>query len=696
MSALQQTFFFAMNLISEKAWYLLLLCPVAGFVYAWLLYHPEKQKDTFSKGTLYFLTVLRFLTVTIITLLLLNLLLKRSINETEKPIILFATDNSSSIISSNDSLEIKNEFAQELLKIKNSLAGKYNIRSLLFGSKVQVNSTPDYSDKETDFSQLMYELENSYSNQNIGALVVISDGIVNRGNSGTDASANFKFPVYTIALGDTTLKKDAILKKINHNQVVYLNNKFPVEITSQFVRLKGKETTVSIYKDGVKKSEQNLKINTDNQTQTLNFVLESEKPGIQKYKVVIGTLSEETNTENNSFDFIVDVIDTREKILILSEAPHPDVAAIKESLESSQTYEVETSSAFDFNKPLKPYSLIILHGLSINNLSQWNEINTNNQPYLIINPKTNENLPGLKISSGYNKQNESEAVYNKNFSLFSLSDELKNYIKEFPAIFTHFATYNTSPGANSLIMQKIGMVETENPIVLFNDNSGRKTGIVAGDGIWKWKLRDYADHSNHNLFNELISKTVQYLSVKADKSFFRLTTQKIVNENENIEFNAEVYNQSYQLITDPDVSLIITDSAGKQFNYTMSKSGNSYYLNSGLFPTGEYSYKATVKVNDNVYSKNGTITVKAIVAEKTNTIANHSLLFQMAQQSGGKMYYKNQISELEKELASNELIKPITYTHKQLSDLIDLKWLFFLVVGLFSIEWLIRKRGGTV
>ena len=214
--------------------------------------------------------------------------------------------------------------------------------------------------------------------------------------------------------------------------------------------------------------------------------------------------------------------------------------------------------------------------------------------------------------------------------------------------------------------------------------------------MWKWKLRDYADHGNHNLFNELVLKTVQYLSVKADKSFFRLTTKKIITENEEIEFNAEVYNQSYQLITDPDVSVVLTDTSGKQFSYTMSKSGSNYYLNSGLFPTGEYTYKATVKVNNEVFTRNGTITVKAIVAEKINTVANHSLLYQMSTQSGGKLFYKNQLSLLEKDLESNELIKPVTYTQKQLSDLIDLKWIFFLVLGLLSIEWLIRKRSGSI
>lgn len=685
-----------MNLISEHAWYLLLLCPLAGVTYAWLLYNREKKRDTFSKLTLYFLSALRFVSVCIITLLLLNLFLKRTLNETEKPLILFAHDNSASIIATNDSQYIKKDFSDLLKKIKAEVGEKYNIQSLLFGSKVTTNEQADYNDKETDLSQLLLEIDNNYANQNVGALVVLSDGIINRGSGNFDVANKFKFPVYTVALGDTTLTKDLTVKKINHNQVVYLGNKFPVEVIAQAFKLNGKSTTVSIYKDGAKKTELPLKIIGDNFIQTLPFVLEAEKPGVQKYKVVINSLEEENNKTNNVMDFVVDVIDTREKILILSAAPHPDIAAIKESLESAQTYEVETSSAFDFNKPLKPYSLVVLHNISTNNRSLMNELNTNNQPYLIIQAAINENLPGLKINSSYNKQNETEALLNKNFTLFNISDELKNFIKDFPAVSTLFGNYITSPGANSLLFQKIGVVETENPLLLFNDNSGRKTGIMAFDGLWRWKLRDYAEHKNHNLFNELISKTVQYLAVKADKSFFRLMTKKIISENETIEFNAEVYNQSYQLVTEPEVNVILTDSAGKQFTYTMSKTANAYYLNSGLFPTGEYKYKATVKVNNQVFAQNGRITVKAIVAEKTITVANHSLLYQLASGTGGKLFHKNELEKLKTELLNNETIKPITYTQKQLSDLIDLKWIFFLIIGLLSMEWLLRKRSGSI
>ena len=110
----------------------------------------------------------------------------------------------------------------------------------------------------------------------------------------------------------------------------------------------------------------------------------------------------------------------------------------------------------------------------------------------------------------------------------------------------------------------------------------------------------------------------------------------------------------------------------------------------------DLKYKSTIKVNNQVFSQSGAITIKAIVAEKINMVADHTLLFQLAQNTGGKLFAKNELDKLEKELMTSELIKPVTYTQKQLNDLIDLKWIFFLILGLLSLEWFLRKRSGTI
>ena len=99
-----------MNLIFEYPWYFILLCLLCAFLYATFLYKSEFKKKTFSNLILYLLFAFRFLTVLIVCVLLLNVFLKHVINETEKPLIIFAQDNSTSLISGKDSSEIKTKF----------------------------------------------------------------------------------------------------------------------------------------------------------------------------------------------------------------------------------------------------------------------------------------------------------------------------------------------------------------------------------------------------------------------------------------------------------------------------------------------------------------------------------------------------------------------------------------------------------
>jgi hypothetical protein len=679
-----------MQLISNYPWYYTLLCFVAGFVFSAMLYFRDRHNAERSKGLLYFLAGLRFVSISLIALLLLDVFIKRIVNETEKPVIIFAQDNSSSLVAGKDSSEIKTEYTKALTSFINSVKEKYDVKSYQFDSESKPSESFDFKGKQTDISKLFLDLENNYANKNIGAIILATDGIYNKGTNPLYSVGKFNAPIYTIALGDTIPLKDVWIQSINHNQVAYLGNSFPVEVLVNAIDLKNKTVSISISHNGKVLKSENITINSNSFSTTLNYLLDADKSGVQKYTVSISTLEEDKNKQNNAQSFIIDVIDNREKVLILANAPHPDIAAIEQSISSAQTYEVDVALVNDFTKPLKPYSLIILHQASTLPQRISNELKVNNQSVFFIGNT-------LNAKSGFTgKTNEVEGVYEKTFSLFTLSDELKNYIKNFPAVVCPFKNSQVPHGANTLIAQRIGVVDTDEPLMVFSENNGIKSCSFLGDGIWRWRMRDFADHGNHNLFNELISKTVQYLSVKADKSFFRITAKKIINENEPVEFTAEVYNQSYELVTEPDVTLILKDDIGKTYNYTFNKKQTMYSLSAGQFPAGEYSYEAKVKFGDKLYTKSGIIIIKEIVSEKINTVANHQLLYQMAKQSGGKLFYKNQLDQLQKEILSSDSIKSITYSHKQLTDLVNLKWIFFIILALLSTEWFLRKYNGKV
>jgi len=665
---------------------------MVGFDFAFILYFKNKKNVDVPKKINSALFVLRFLSVSLITFLLLNIFLKQVKNDTQNPTILVAIDNSSSMTALADSTFVKNEFLKKLESLKKIIGENFTVKTILFGNKTTLAEQPSFTEKETDIENLISDIENNYSNQNIGALLIASDGIYNKGSNPIYGIEKLGYPVYTIAMGDTNEVKDIAIQKINHNQVAYLGNNFPIEVITSAKNYNGKEVIVSVSHNSQKIAQQTLKINADNFLSTGNFTINAGIAGVQRYVVNTTILEGEKNILNNSQSFIVEVIDNREKILLLANTPHPDIAAIKDAILNSTTYEVEYDLATDFKKPVKPYSLVIVHGFNASNQNLINDCKNNNIPVWIVNPAITEGLSGLKISASLNKFNDAEPAINKAFGLFTISDELKKFTKDLPPLKTFFGNYSLSNSANSLIYQQIGVVETENPILVFNESNSIKNAVLIGDGLWRWKLRDFAEHTNTNLFNELISKSIQYLSVKSDKSFFRITAPKICNENESIELGAEVYDKSYELITEPDVVLTLTNADKKTFNYNFSKTSNAYKLNIGLLSSGEYKYEAKVKVNNELFVKQGLIVVKEIVSEKINTVANHQLLFQLANKTGGKLIYPNQLEKLQNEILNNQLIKPITYSQTTTNPLIELKWIIFILIGLLSIEWFIRKR----
>lgn len=681
------------KLIVNSAWYYFLISILlSAAIGAWLYYKNKKNTDV-SRRILLLMSALRFFSLFIISILLLAIFFKRTVNETENPLIIVALDNSGSMMASKDSDYVQTQFLMDLQEFKKKTAEKYQVRSVLFGSMSQsTEKAPTFSEKETDLADLFQSLDNNYSNQNIGALVLISDGIYNKGANPLFASEKLNYPVYTMAMGDTSEFRDLAIQKINHNQLSYSGNNFPVEVIIQAKKFAGEQVKLSIYEGGVLKTQDKFSIPSDNFLSTRSFTLAAGKTGLSRYTVKLDLLDGEKNRYNNEQSFVIEVIDSKEKILLLAAGPHPDITAIREALSISGNYELEFSLFKDLRQSVKAYNLIIFHGFNPSQSNLINECKNNLVPYWIINPQSAENLPDIKIAGNGNRFNDAEPSFVKSFGLFNMSLEFQKFAGELPAVKSFFGNYTSTNGVQNLLNQRIGIVETENPLMCFSESGAVKSAYFLGDGLWRWKLRDFSEHKNNDLFTEFVSKSIQYLTVKADKSLFRVNGPKIIEENKAIEFDAEVYNKSYELITEPEVTMVITNSEKQTYNYNFSKTNGSYKLNIGILPVGEYSYEAQVKVNGEITKKQGKLVVKEVITEKINSVANHQLLYQLSKRSNGTLYYANQFEKLEEALLKDESIKPITYTQKSTSALIEFMWLFWIILCLLAAEWYFRKR----
>jgi hypothetical protein len=208
-------------------------------------------------------------------------------------------------------------------------------------------------------------------------------------------------------------------------------------------------------------------------------------------------------------------------------------------------------------------------------------------------------------------------------------------------------------------------------------------------------LFDFLQHQNHDLFDELLGKTVQYLSLKEDKRRFRVTpTKNIFNENEPILFDAELYNESFELINDQDVSMTITNEEGRNFDYTFNKSGNAYTLDAGSFVAGNYNYKATVMSNGQALNFTGQFNVQPVQLELYATTANHGLLRLLSDEYGGQLLYPGQINGFGEQIRNNDRAKPVIYQTSRTRSIINIKWIFLILAGLLTLEWFLRRYFG--
>jgi hypothetical protein len=689
-----------LGIVTDYPFWFIVLCLLSGGIYSFFLYF-KTHKDDLNPWLVRIMAAFRFLTVTILSFLLLSPLLKKSSEIIEKPLILFVQDNSLSIRTGEDSLYYKKEYPVALDKIINQLGKKNEVVTYSFGEKLNNTIKTSFTDKATDISDVFNELISRYSNRNIGAMILATDGIYNKGSNPFYAARNLTFPVYTIALGDTLFLKDIILKKAVCNRTAFLGDKFPMEIQIKADKCNGEKTEVSVIKNNQILFKKPLSFSGDKAFQKVNFILDASEKGISHYSVLITPVDNEVNKSNNRFEVFVEVRDTREKIVLLHQSPHPDITAIRQALESTMKYELDVKKINEFSEQPDKYDLIILYQLpslnEINALSRF--ISSKTSLLFVLGTQTDLgsfiNLKtGLQIIAGKNLFSESLPSFNQDFALFTTDKELLESASNFPPLLTPFGTYQYSQVSEILFYQKMGNVTSAQPLAMFVQNPGKKIGIIAGENLWKWRLSDYFQKGNHDSFNGWVNKIVQYLSVKEDRSLFRIKCNDRFQENETVEFEAELFNESYEIINQQDVNLTIRDEQDKSYPFLFGKNDKAYYLNAGTFPVGKYNYSSSVKVGKNLYQKNGAFVVNQMNLETMNLVADHNLLFMIAKEHDGDMVYPEKMDDLVKKITSREDIKPVIYTQKRFSDLVGNPWVFIVIIILLAAEWFMRKRNG--
>ena len=689
------------------SWYLI-LCLLLGLVYAGLLYWKDKRFVEFGTWIPPVLGLLRFIAVSGLATLLLSPLLKQTSEETKNPSIILIEDNSESISASMDETSYS-AYKNDINNISATLSEKYDFIRLGFGDEISLRQdTVSQQDKVTNLSKALSYINDTYNDQNVGAIILASDGIFNEGKNPLYQNLKFKAPIFTVALGDTTVRRDLNIKHVYHNKIAYLGDKFGIQVDIEANNATGSSSKLRLQKRSgdtwTTIKEENILINSNSFFDTKSMVLDADQAGVIRYRVVLNQIQNESTTANNVKDIYVEVLDARQKILIMANAPNPDIAAIKQLLEINKNYVITTKYPKD-QININEYDFVIFHNLpsKTNDIKQLIErMEARKIPrFFMVGQQTyfrrfNAVQNVLSITGKEGNSNEVTALFGSNFNLFNLEAKTKDNFEKFVPVLAPFGKYQEGPKTKTLLYQKIGNIDTKYPLLSFSEENGIKTGVFAAEGYWKWKLFDYLQFQNFDIARDLLSKSITYTSVKEDKRKFRVTANNnIYKENEHIYFDAELYNNSYQLITDPEVFITIKKNGKEEFQYTFSKRDNTYSLDAGVLEEGSYTYEAYVNYEGKKLTQKGSFSVQSIQLELFNLTADHNLLNSLSEKYGGALYLPNQLSQLSESLLQSDNIKPVIYPTTTTKSIINFKWILGLLGLLLIIEWFLRRYFGS-
>ncbi|KAF2506807.1 hypothetical protein EYY60_20030 [Flavobacterium zhairuonense] len=667
---------------------LLLSLIIAGGLSYFQYFFKAKNKS----NLIWFLAFLRFLAIFGLLVLLINPIISKNSLEVIKTPLAIAVDNSSSITALKSDKKVV-ELYQKLIS-NPALKEKFEIQSYKFDADFKSSDKFDFKGKQTNLDEVAKNLKNINKNLTFPT-VIITDGNQTTGNDYV-----YRFDpankVYPLVVGDTTTFFDLKINQLNVNKYAFHKNKFPVEVFLQYSGDKPTTADFTISQGNSVVAKEKVSFSPSKKTASINLLLPADKVGLQIFRASISSNVKEKNSYNNIKNFAVEIIDQKSTIAIVSAINHPDIAALKRSIEVNAQRKVILVKPNDISK-LQEASVLVLYQPNASFKAVFdNNKNAGRNTFIITGNNTDFNF--------LNQQ--------QNNLIFKMSGQVEDYLSEFQSQFNLFAidnigfenfpplqnafgTITTNGNVSVLLSSRIRNVSTNAPLLAFAENQGKRTAFLLGENSWKWRLQSHIDNQSFEKYDVFIDKIIQFLATSASKKSLVVTHESFYNSGDELVINAQYFNKNYEFDEKARLTISVTNTETKQNkNYDLLKGNNSYSVNLDGLTAGKYNF--TVKELNSNTSYSSHFEILDFDIEKQFVNPDVLKLKQLALQTNGKAFFENQVDDLINTLLENKEYKSIEKNVSTKTPIIDWVWLLILITALLTTEWFVRKYNGLL
>ncbi len=690
---------------------LLLPLLILGIGYTYFIYRFTIPVT--SKLIKTILIILRSTTLILIITILFEPTISFNYSTKVQPKNLLFIDNSSSIVN-KDSVNRSNQIDSFISDFRNSV--KSNIDYFTFGKEVTPIKINDdfkllFNESITNFDNLTNYLKRE---DNIASITLISDGIINEGTNSYSNFEKLNIPIFTIAIGDTTRPSDISVKKVSYNKLIYINKTTEIKSIIRNTNLAGRKVFVSLYDDSGVLAKEQIRLN-ENGINSITFNYEPLSIGKQRLMIKTSQLSEEVTHENNSYPFILDVLNDKIKVLLVAGAPSSDLSIITQSMLKNENIKLSKIIQIAPNKFLdKKDNTTKLDSADIILLLDFPTATTptkllrevqntlaNRKPFFLL---LSQSVDYVKLNSLKDQLPFSATKFSKNKML--VQAEIKSYNNtilrngkdwsKLPPIYMNASELVLKPGTTILAVGKNRKQNSQLPLLFSSNVASSRSIVLNGFNFWKWNLQP--DNSVNTLFDRFISNAIKWLFANNNqKRIFVNTSKDIYNSNESIDFIGNAYDESLSPRDDATFDIKISSKNFEKTLKLVSTQKGKYEGTTNISQPGNFNYSANISLpGEQSKIVTGKFAIAEINLENINFVLNSNYLKFISNITSGKSFDVKDYSNLFEELNKLSERKTKNKIVEKKYSIWTNEWILVLIVLLLAFEWLIRKKKGML
>ena len=717
--------------LSGHQWVVTLISLVSALGIAFWTYRRTNPPLPASIRALLF--ILRAAAIFLLVFVVLEPILSLFWRRVEEPVVAVLVDTSASMSISEESQDRFSQ-SQEFLKspIIEKIASKNQVKTYQFAE----DAYPWQGDSlkaaglATDIAQALETVRGELREENLAAMVVLTDGANNLGRNPVQRAEVFGLPIFPVGVGSSDPRRDISVKEVEVNEVVYVESRVPVEVTIQSRGHEGQKVPVTLSDKEIVLDSRQVTLVGEGREQRVPLEFVPTEEGIRRLTVTIPLQEGELAAENNRRDVSLKILKSKIRVLLVWGSPSWDFAFLRRSLERDPNVELtplvmkKQGGYFLGAFPQKEAKLfqhdaVILGDLNTEHLGtlqgDWlyrfvaergNGLLFLYGPQLRFGPgsplvdlipvtitggkpRTLEDRFGVELTPA-GRVHPATAVVDDVLALDRIWGDLPPFLG-----LGQFGL--PKPGATVLAVHPaLAVGDQKAPLIVVHRVGVGKTMLMAAYPTWRWDFMLKGLGRGEQTYDRFWSNVVRWLTTREEGRLVRVyPAGNVFRSGQRIAFQARLYDENYRPMDRAQVNVMAmrketpgrVEAEGDLFE--SGRRDGQYRGELGVLSPGEYLYRAEVSLGgQKVGSDQGEFLVEEYSLEFEKVELNEKLLRSMAQVSGGAYYALEDVEELPAHLQ---------FRSREVSRKLELElWnhpgMLICLILLLAVEWTIRKR----